>query len=85
LPSPPTALSPWEGEKIYHTAEKLFPLSRSAPVGIVTYGSANLMRPRSSVPIPRHPQEVGAIISTINYGAELAIIFNHKLFPNYCV
>ncbi len=29
--------------KIYHTAEKLFQLSSSAPVGIMTYGSADMM------------------------------------------
>ena len=30
-------------QKIYHTAEKLFQLSSSAPVGIMTYGSADMM------------------------------------------
>jgi hypothetical protein len=29
--------------KIYHTAEKLFQLSRVAPVAILTYGSADMM------------------------------------------
>lgn len=29
--------------KIYHTAEKLFQLSAAAPVGIMTYGSADMM------------------------------------------
>jgi hypothetical protein len=31
------------GEKIYHGAEKLFQLSASMPIGIMTYGNANLM------------------------------------------
>ena len=38
-----SAVTLGEGEKIYHSAEKLFPLSLSAPVGIMTYGSADLM------------------------------------------
>src|SRR6516162_4331962 len=31
------------GEKIYHGAEKLFALSPSMPIGVMTYGNANLM------------------------------------------
>jgi hypothetical protein len=31
------------GRKIYHTAEKLFQLSTGAPIGILTYGSADIM------------------------------------------
>ncbi len=31
------------GQKIYHTAEKLFQLSSGAPIGILTYGSADIM------------------------------------------
>jgi hypothetical protein len=29
--------------KIYHTAEKLFSLSSSVPIAIMTYGSADMM------------------------------------------
>jgi hypothetical protein len=32
-----------EREKVYHTAEKLFSLSPSVPVAIMTYGSADMM------------------------------------------
>lgn len=38
-----SAVTLGDGEKIYHSAEKLFPLSLSAPVGIMTYGSADFM------------------------------------------
>jgi hypothetical protein len=38
-----SAVTLGEGKKIYHSAEKLFPLSTSAPVGIMIYGSADLM------------------------------------------
>jgi hypothetical protein len=38
-----SAVTLGEGQKIYHSAEKLFPLSASAPVGIMAYGSADLM------------------------------------------
>ena len=38
-----SAVTLGEGDKIYHTAEKLFQLSASAPVGIMTYGSADMM------------------------------------------
>jgi hypothetical protein len=38
-----SAVTVGEGDKIYHTAEKLFPLAQSAPVGIMTYGSADLI------------------------------------------
>jgi len=31
------------GRKIYHTAEKLFQLSSGALIGILTYGSADIM------------------------------------------
>jgi len=32
-----------EGKKVYHTAEKLFPLSPSVPVAIMTFGAADMM------------------------------------------
>jgi hypothetical protein len=36
--------------KVYHTAEKLFELSTAAPIGIMTYGSADMMGvPRETV------------------------------------
>jgi hypothetical protein len=38
-----SAVTLGEGVKIYHSAEKLFPLLPPAPVGIMTYGSADLM------------------------------------------
>jgi hypothetical protein len=38
-----SAVTLGEGEKIYHSAEKLFPLSLAAPVGIMTYGAADFM------------------------------------------
>src|SRR5579872_5903194 len=38
-----SAVTVGEGDKIYHTAEKLFALAQSTPVGIMTYGSADLI------------------------------------------
>ncbi|HXL68667.1 MAG TPA: hypothetical protein VN930_07895 [Xanthobacteraceae bacterium] len=38
-----SAVTLGEGEKIYHSAEKLFPLSPPAAVGIMTHGSADFM------------------------------------------
>jgi len=38
-----SAVTLGEGDKIYHSAEKLFPLSLEAPVGIMTYGAADFM------------------------------------------
>ena len=38
-----SAVTLGEGAKIYHSAEKLFPLSLAAPVGIMTYGLADFM------------------------------------------
>ena len=38
-----SAVTLGEGEKIYHNAEKLLQLAPSAPVGIMTFGSADLM------------------------------------------
>lgn len=38
-----SAVTLGDGEKIYHTAEKLFQLSASAPVGIMIYGNADMM------------------------------------------
>jgi ATP-dependent protease HslVU (ClpYQ) peptidase subunit len=31
------------GQKIYHNAEKLFQLSPTTPIGVMTYGNADLM------------------------------------------
>jgi hypothetical protein len=38
-----SAVSSSDGHKVYQTAEKLFPLSPAAPIGIMTYGCADLM------------------------------------------
>src|SRR5947209_4790696 len=38
-----SAVTIGEDDKIYHTAEKLFPLAQTTPVGIMTYGSADLI------------------------------------------
>ena len=40
-----SAVTLGNGNKIYHSAEKLFPISLCAPVGIMTYGSQTLWRP----------------------------------------
>src|ERR1700693_5348945 len=38
-----SAVTVGDGQKIYHTAEKLFSLSPSVPVGIMTFGAADIM------------------------------------------
>ena len=38
-----SAVTLGDGQKIYHNAEKLLQLAPSAPVGIMTFGSADLM------------------------------------------
>src|SRR5271166_933207 len=38
-----SAVTLGDGFKVYHTAEKLFQLSASAPVGVMTYGAAEIM------------------------------------------
>ena len=38
-----SAVTLGDSQKIYHTAEKLFPLSPSIPIAIMTYGSADMM------------------------------------------
>ena len=38
-----SAVALGDGEKIYHNAEKLLQLASSAPVGVMTFGSADLM------------------------------------------
>jgi ATP-dependent protease HslVU (ClpYQ) peptidase subunit len=38
-----SAVTLGEGEKIFHTAEKLFQLSGAAPIGVMTCGSADIM------------------------------------------
>ncbi len=38
-----SAVTLGDGYKVYHTAEKLFQLSSSAPVGVMTYGAAEIM------------------------------------------
>jgi len=54
-----SAVSLGEGEKIYHSAEKLFPLSLSAPVGIMTYGSADFMGVPWEIIIKIYGQKLG--------------------------
>jgi len=38
-----SAVTVGDGQKIYHTAEKLFSLSPSVPVAIMTFGAADMM------------------------------------------
>ncbi len=39
-----SAVALGDGDKVYHSAEKLFQLAPSAPVGIMTFGEADLMQ-----------------------------------------
>ncbi len=49
-----------DGPKTYHNAEKLFPLSPVAPVGIMTYGSAEMMGLPWETVIKIYSQQLGA-------------------------
>lgn len=44
-----SAVTLGDGRKIYHSAEKLFPLSASSSVGIMTYGNTDFMGTTRSV------------------------------------
>src|SRR5262249_39758887 len=60
--------------KIYQRSMLLRPPSDT--VGTAPQGA----RPRLHVPIPRHPHEVGAILSTINYDPQWAANCHRKFF-----
>jgi hypothetical protein len=47
------------GEKIYHGAEKLFSLSASIPIGVMTYGNANLMGVPWEIVIKSYGRQLG--------------------------
>ena len=47
------------GEKIYHGAEKLFALSPSMPIGVMTYGNANLMGVPWEIVIKSYGRQLG--------------------------
>ena len=47
------------GEKIYHGAEKLFALSPSMPIGVMTYGNANLMGAPWEIVIKSYGRQLG--------------------------
>jgi len=55
-----SAVTLGEGNKVYHTAEKLFQLSSSAPVGIMTYGLADIMGVPWETVIKIYSRELGA-------------------------
>jgi hypothetical protein len=54
-----SAVTLGEVEKIYHTAEKLFQLSARAPVGIMTYDSADMMGVPWETVIKLYKQKLG--------------------------
>ncbi len=47
------------GQKVYHSAEKLYQLSEHAPVGIMTYGSAQIMGVPWSTVIKTYRRKLG--------------------------
>jgi hypothetical protein len=54
-----SAVTIGEGEKIYHHAEKLFALPSGAPVGILIYGSAEIMGAPWELVIHGYARELG--------------------------
>jgi len=54
-----SAVTVGEGEKIYHHAEKLFALPSGAPVGIMIYGSAEIMAMPWELVIHAYARELG--------------------------
>jgi len=54
-----SAVTLGDGQKVYHTAEKLFQLSSSAPVGIMTYGAAEIMDVPWETVIKLYAQKLG--------------------------
>jgi hypothetical protein len=54
-----SAVTLGDGKKVYHTAEKLFQLSSSAPVGVMTYGAADLMEVPWETVIKLYAQRLG--------------------------
>lgn len=54
-----SAVTIGRGDKIYHHAEKLFPLRSGAPVGIMLYGSAEIMAMPWELVINSYAQHLG--------------------------
>lgn len=54
-----SAVTIGQGDKIYHHAEKLFPLRSDAPVGIMIYGSAEIMAMPWELVINSYAQQLG--------------------------
>lgn len=54
-----SAVTLGEGRKIYHTAEKLFSLSPSVPIAIMTFGAADLMNVPWETVIKIYAQKLG--------------------------
>lgn len=53
-----SAVSIGDGQKVYHTAEKLFKLS-NAPIAIMTYGCAEIMGVPWEIVIKTYIQQFG--------------------------
>ena len=54
-----SAVTIGHGDKIYHHAEKLFPLRSAAPVGIMIYGYAEIMAMPWELVINAYSQQLG--------------------------
>lgn len=54
-----SAVTLGDGRKIYHSAEKLFPLGASSSVGIMTYGNADFMGMPWELIIKAYAQKLG--------------------------
>jgi hypothetical protein len=55
-----SAVTVGDGQKIYHTAEKLFSLSPLVPVGIMTFGAADMMGVPWETVIKIYAEELGS-------------------------
>ncbi len=54
-----SAVTVGEGQKIYHHAQKLFQLHRAIPVGIMIYGSAEIMAMPWEIVVRSYGQHIG--------------------------
>ena len=55
-----SAVTLGNGKKIYHTAEKLFSLTPSIPVAIMTFGATDMMNVPWETVVKIYPQKLGS-------------------------
>jgi ATP-dependent protease HslVU (ClpYQ) peptidase subunit len=77
-----SALTLGNGKKIYHTAEKLFSLSPSIPVAIMTFGAADMMNVPWETVVKIYARHVASCATPTSSAGHAGATANFKLLSS---